>query len=112
MAAITSSIIGSVGSFVAANMGAIATGAKVYTDIQTSEAQTKASKEQMKMAKEQQEQEKARVQNQKRIELAKRKDKINIQRKQILGAGDSDYSLNQTSSVGASGGSLTGVSLG
>ena len=95
-------------------ISAVGTAATAYSSIKSAEVAEKGQREQAKMLKQQQEDQAAEIKKAQAESLAKRKQQIDTQRKQILGAGDTAYSINQTSSAGAdsASGSLIGATLG
>lgn len=102
-----------------ATVTAVSAAGTAVNTAKATEASIAAQKEQKAMLEEQNKTQAKEVARQNQLALNKRIDLINKQRKQILGTGDSQYSINQTGSAGltnvattAPTTSLTGVSLG
>ena len=100
MAALTSIIMGVTGTVGAAS-------SMKQADIAADQART-----QKKHLKEQKESTAQAQAQQEATALGVRKDKINKQRKQLMGAGDDAYSIGQTGDAGVQDQSLTGGVLG
>lgn len=101
------SAVGTAGSFALANAGTIATVGKGVSDVMGAIESEKAKQNQANELKRQQEVQAAEIKKQNDAALLKRKEGINRQRRQILGAGD-NYSLSGTSAVGATRTALLG----
>jgi NADPH-dependent glutamate synthase beta subunit-like oxidoreductase len=88
--------------------------ASAYSSVKTAEVATQGQQQQADMLKEQQKTQAQELKKQQEESLAKRKQSIDMQRKQMLGAGDTAYGINQTTDAGADtgSGSLLGVGLG
>lgn len=105
----------------AAVLTAVAAAGSAYSSIKQAETAEKAQKEQAKLLEEQNKAQADEIKQAKAEALAKRKDVINKQRKQIFGAGDTTYDINMTGAMGVmgnegatstTGGSITGAILG
>jgi hypothetical protein len=116
MAAITSAIASAVttaASWAVANAGTIAAVGGTYASVKQSEAAGIAAKNQKEAIEQQQDDQKKAIAAANAEALSKRKTLIDRQRKQILGAGDTGYSIGQTGGAGVTGsGMLTGGILG
>jgi hypothetical protein len=105
--------MGALGGFasVVSTIGDVAT---AYGAVKNVEIAEKGQQQQADMLKEQQKTQAQELKKQQEESLAKRKQSIDMQRKQMLGAGDTAYGINQTTDAGADtgSGSLLGVGLG
>ncbi len=101
MAAFTSAIIGGLataGGFLAANAGTIATIGSTISGVAGAITGEETKKQQAEALKKQQEVERQAIEKEKAKALADRTEKINKQRRQLVGAGN--YSIGQTGSAG------------
>ena len=101
-------VAGAVGGWAAANAGAI----KGVADAAGTVTSMQEEQKQAKKLKKQQASQKREISKQKRETLERRKLLVNDQRKQIMGSGDSGYSIGQTGDTGVAGSSMTGDLLG
>ena len=97
---------------VTAAVSAVTAVAGLYSSVKSSEASEKAQKKQKEALEDQQQAEKDAIADSQAKALDKRKQRIDTQRKQVIGGGA--YSIGQTGDTGIvdSGESLTGGVLG